>query len=636
MVTLAPQVFFIKKELILLEKNLTALKLTNPALAEKLLSANFNNIEVLQSLSGDYNIAYCNLPLHSTENPIAEAETLFQQKADIDAPNTIFIVYGLGMGYLLKRLFLSSQSKIIVFEPCMDVLRFTMEFVDFSQELCDHRIIVCTEIDEVMSYLEKKFIVGDVIDFLMLPSYMKLETKSLELLAQKVIALVETKKIDQGTVFLRSKKWGYVCLNNLECILRALPVNLLENKFNDTPVVIASAGPGLDENIDLIKQHRNKFVLITINTALRGLIKNDIIPDFCVISEIWGIEDHIKDVKHLDQIRYILHPRAQHISWQLSQHKNFIYLTETDGFACWYNKLLNDKYQLWPSAGTVSILAFYIASKVFNAKNIILTGQDLAFVNNMVYAHSTINDDEHFSIQDDKLKIKTLREQKAQLFKNIKLMKMINYQGEEIYSRKDYIEYAKQYEEIIKKEIPKTTTIINTSLKGLYIEGMIYKDFQSAIKERCSSKIDITPTMNEIESKSSTIITEQIKIVSPKLIDFFRNIENSIPTIDNIINKLHSIQALYESGKSHELSLTIKDFYSLKKPLMEWINSNELLFFMLQKSHIEYIQKYITPSSGNNITIEEHMSNISLEIILFNEILEIFHQIVKIKSPVNY
>lgn len=608
----------------MLEKNLQALEINNPQLANKLRNCEYKDIEVYQTESDEINITYKKVLLHNNDSPAKEAEALFKERGNKDSKNNFAIVYGLGLGYLFKRSYVSSVGKIILFEPFLDVLRFTLQYVDFSGELSDGRVFVCTSIDEVLEVLNKKYILGDFIDIVFLPSYVNLDLSILESLSREIISLVRTRKQDQNTVLHRSLTWGIKSLKNIENVNKALPVDVLHNKFDTLPIVIVSAGPTLEENIENIKKYRNKYVLLTINTAMRALIKNDIIPDFCVISEDTGIDSQFEGLDNLNQIHYILHSRAQKMAWALSDSTNFVYFTETDGFSSWYNKMLDSKYKLWPSAGTVSLLAFYVATKVFNAQNIILVGQDLALVNNQIYSPSAIKDNEEYKIENNGIKLTSPEELKVHIFNHLKIVPVKNYLGEEVLTRNDYFEYIAQYEDILKNELSPDVKIINTSLKGAFIEGMTYISFEEALSGFNEPGFNLSDRINDIINQNNPLIKENIKTLEPKTDSFFKKLDSLIPTCHKLINIIEEFNSTYADNPTNpNLINLMQSFYAEKKIISDFIGQEEILFFMMQNSYLIYLQNYITPSNSIPLTLKEHFSNINCELNLLKDFMAI-------------
>ena len=51
----------------------------------------------------------------------------------------------------------------------------------------------------------------------------------------------------------------------------------------EMPAIIVSAGPSLNENIEELKKAKNKAFIIAVDTAMKPLLRNGIIPDMYAI-----------------------------------------------------------------------------------------------------------------------------------------------------------------------------------------------------------------------------------------------------------------------------------------------------------------------------------------------------------------
>lgn len=600
------------------EKNLKALSLQNPSLAIKLKEITFQNINAFESQSGDINISYNNIALHSEIDPIEEAQKLFTPKIQENLKNTFHILYGLGIGYLFKRAYISIVGKIIIFEPFLDILRFTFEYVDFSEELADRRVFLCTSIEEVITILNNKYLVGDKLELSYLPSYLTLNIALFNDLTNQTINLLENKKQDQNTLLTKAANWGVTTFDHLEELMNSIPADVLSDNFNDVPVVIVSAGPTLNENIELLKKYRKKYLLFTVNTALKTLLTNDIIPDFCTIAENFMIDKQFDELQNLDKVYYILHSRAQKYCWRLNE-KNFIYLTETDGFANWYNKLLNNKYSLWPSAGSVSILAFYIAFKVLKAKKIILVGQDLAFIDNKMYSSESYNRNLDVITESNNLRVKVDGDGNQQNTYNIKLIKTKNIHGDEIITRIDYYNFIKQYEDILKNELPSNINVINTSLKGAYVEGMIYKTLLEVFDSVQIPDKSYSQLIDKIFSDNKFEIEHNKRISTPKIKEFIEELDKILSLTKKLIKIIEKFNLKYSKSPTNQsLQMLLSDFYQHKRFITEFISKEEVIFFIMQKDNLNYVNSFIMPTTNKPLTIFEHKLNLDNELKFLN------------------
>ena len=146
------------------ENNIVQIRKYNPVLADKLEIHSFSenvNFEVVATESGDHNLIYNGIPVHDANNPQQEAQMVFDKLKDT-SEGSVTIVFGLGLGYLFKRIQLSSSGKIIIFEPDLDILHFTLEVVDFSQEFGETiadkpRVYIVNTRLELMKFLEESY-----------------------------------------------------------------------------------------------------------------------------------------------------------------------------------------------------------------------------------------------------------------------------------------------------------------------------------------------------------------------------------------------------------------------------------------------------------------------------------------------
>lgn len=148
--------------------------------------------------------------------------------------------------------------------------------------------------------------------------------------------------------------------------------------------VVISAGPSLDYCISFLKKSKGHRGLIAVNTVLRRLLKEGIIPDIVaaadqypeLVNHIIGIEDHTKELILV-------------ADWLL----NWRYASLFQGDICFVKtsasvNLINSKVSTestWDISGTVASLALEAAVRI-HAKRIYLVGQDLAYPSGQKYA----------------------------------------------------------------------------------------------------------------------------------------------------------------------------------------------------------------------------------------------------------
>lgn len=446
------------------QKNIEALRLNNKALADKLEQISIEkiseNIEVHESESKDLIIAYNKIPLDSLYDPIRESKTIWNKAVQTGlAKNDIQVVFGMGLGYLFKRAYVNADSRILVYEPFEDVLRFVLEYIDLSKEIADGRVYVTCDLDEALSYIGRKYLANDKVEVLYNKSYAALSSEKLVQFSNDLLEVCKQRNFDSATVIEKCKVRVQNFLYNLSPYLESRFFSSLEGKFKNKTALIISAGPSLLEDIEVIKNNRSKFLVIAVGRALKKLLQHGIKPDFTVFMEAIGIGSLAVEGVDFKDLNLILDSCASRDIYGLPSSSKFIYCANSNGLINILEKVGTAKIKTYPSAGTVSIVSYFIA-KELGCNKFIFSGLDLAFKNNLVYS------DNNKSAYD---KIPAG-----------KIVKVKDFQGNLIETRDDYALFIRQLEEVFAED--NNENIYNTS-SGALIKGMKYVKLLELVNE---------------------------------------------------------------------------------------------------------------------------------------------------------
>ena len=373
------------------EKNITELAKKNPELAEKIKAFPYENvkgIEVYESESKNLIISYKGILLHSSEDPMRETKSIWHKTVKVDfKSNDIQVVYGLGLGYLFKRAYVNANSRILLFEQSMDILRFVFENVDFSSELSDDRVFVVDTQEDVIKFFGNKYLAGDKIEVLFLPSYLELDQKGLLTLSQNLFQTVKDKNIDQNTALIMSKMTLQNLLARIREIEKESPVNVLEGSCKDKTALVIAAGPSLINDLELIKKHREKFIVIAILPVLPLLKEHNIEPDFLTLADPkYQIPKIEKCKDQLQNINLVIESRSDFHLDLLKFKSYFVYFADLDKISqTILDTIPNNPVKVLPPCASVAILSFRLA-QILGCKEIIFSGLDLAMTDNRLYA----------------------------------------------------------------------------------------------------------------------------------------------------------------------------------------------------------------------------------------------------------
>jgi len=164
----------IKTDLSILEKNLDFIKKYNSKLVEKITNVQeiTKPVEFLESKSGDTVFSYDGMIIDDEIDPIDWANQIFYSLKDNDEDN-IYVVFGLGLGYVFKRFVQTCKGKIILYEPNLEILRLIFEVVDFSEELQKQKVYIVNSTQEMSELISMHFIYGVKINACALDFYKK-------------------------------------------------------------------------------------------------------------------------------------------------------------------------------------------------------------------------------------------------------------------------------------------------------------------------------------------------------------------------------------------------------------------------------------------------------------------------------
>lgn len=593
------------------QKNIEAIRAKNPQLAEKLEKINIEDIKdiiVAEAETKDLIIGYKELALHSTFDPIREANALWNKSVKTELKkNDIQVVFGLGLGYLFKRAYVNSGSKILVFEPFTEILRFVLEHVDLSAEFSDNRVYISDNVRDLIARLKSDYLKGDRTEFLFLPAYASLAKDELEDLTSRIVKVMEEKSSDVNTIFKLSLSWTVNFINNLPGLFDFRPLGFFRDVFADKTALVISAGPSLGENIEKIKGNRDKFVIIAVGKALKILVENDIIPDFATFADARNMNHQTKGAeREIENINIIITSKTDSRMSRLKARNKILYLTETEHFTGLFQKSSGLNPGSFRSASSISIINYFIAMAL-GFRTIAFTGLDLAFPGNKTYASGeALEIDEKGCLKLDDV---------ISSGKKIEYVNDIN--GNPIPTRDDYLLFIRQFEEILEEETG-LCRVINTSKRGAYINGMEYVDFDTFTGGLQRQDADVSRVIADISAKTSAAWTECMEKVT-------NEVYGTIPEIRQINEKtalvLNEVKNTIESlEKDDAIPPGYNGIDELKQKfndLRDRIIGNSLLQNCLQGELWLYTRDYRTENLMDRVII---LNNLRVEEKLFKSV----------------
>jgi Uncharacterized protein conserved in bacteria len=303
--------------------------------------------------------------------------------------DSLFIVYGIGLGYHIKELIKrsSSKSKIFVIESNLEILNTYLRNENLL-DMCNDKVLLYFGdeqriIAEINSNILNNSILSLSVNYIpiVMLSYYSIYGEWIESVNKRIIDLFKHaffsigNDIEDTIIGLKNN------FKNIKELIQSPSIEVLKNKYTDMPAIIVSAGPSLDKNIEELKNSKGKALILAVDAVISTLRKNNIVPD-AVFSIERGIETYEAFYKNNvvdEEIVFIGPPVvAKEILEKLKLNKKLLCLKQIEKINEWINKDILCENRLLHMGTSCAHVAFAFAKHV-NANPIIFVGQDLAY-----------------------------------------------------------------------------------------------------------------------------------------------------------------------------------------------------------------------------------------------------------------
>lgn len=591
----------------ILDNNLKCIEKYNPKLKQDLLDLPYltNKIDLIDTALKEPNLTFNDIPLHAQSGAEIEAQNIFN--ALNNSKTAMHIVYGIGIGHLFKEFCERAKGLVFLYEPNLEILRVTLELVDFTKELSQPNIMVFSDIPTFKEKFIENYQYKGEVTFTALESYRNNFGKELDDTLKKIEIIMGTCVSEYNTVKLAGVRSISMTLDNLIYTLEGTPLNEFKDIYKGKTALIVSAGPSLDANIETIKKNRDKVVIFCVGTAFKALASNDIKPDFLNLIEINDISSQVKDFD-LSDINLVLEPYTNTSIYQLKVKKQLLFPSNTAHANKYWANLTGVDISPYIGRGTVSYEALYSA-KILGCKKIILVGQDLAYTNNQCYSNSAaysnlifeVNPETgkpKFKVKDNEKYIQSILpiDKNSSTYKwlqnnsefyaehrtkelNDTLCFVKGISGEMLPTQAGYatfIEHFREFAYLNKKELE----LINTSMVGAQIDGFENIPLEKALENATNiEKLELSESYKYDKKKILENLDKDQEILKNILQEFSKT-PKYIYKYEREVKKAKTIT--FEANKYFKNLLSLYD-----KITVENYNSNPLYQILSFNEHIE-------------------------------------------------
>ncbi len=316
--------------------------------------------------------------INSMCNPWQEAMLFTESNLEAEE----YLVLGFGMGYHIE--FLVDQptfGKVVVLEHDLNQLAIALSYRDLSHILKRWKleIIYCPDRKDYLNYLAE--VKENAKVCVWYPSVRAIEDVSLR-------EALENYKIESSS----AENMNGILRENFNFNLEKQDeeVSALKDVFKGKQVILAAAGPSLDDNLEYLKQRdASNTILVCVGKIAKKLIDAGVVPDYIVMTDghrktgyrIRGIEDCGVPLIYLSTAAY----NVVHL------YKGKRYIAFQKGYPDAEQYAKEHGFDIYQTGGSVATFALDLLIN-FQCSRVICVGLDMGYPGERTHAQGVGND----------------------------------------------------------------------------------------------------------------------------------------------------------------------------------------------------------------------------------------------------
>ncbi len=488
--------------------------------------------------------------LNSAFSPENEVEK-WMEGVDIKKTTTVVCLFGLGTGLFAEKILekLPPKGKLLIDEPNQDIIDYcigcgSVDDCDEAEKLIkkrltkiieDERVVLLVETNKDLNHNTLFARALDSRDFIAMMGMIIVKHNGYERAFPKgylnFLRAINDYRIKMYTNRNTARAFKETYMDNFMYNIydydKIFSCSDIESFLpKDIPVIIVAAGPSLKKNIEILRQAKGHCFIIAVDTAIRFMLKNNIIPDITITLDAEKPEECYSDeLSHMIPCMFDVdsNPKIVH------KHKGYKFLFNCrNSYAHLLCGLIKKTYYVLEGCGGSVATAAFAIMRNFGQKKIILIGQDLAYVDGMTHAGDVNDGSDNITAEVDGI------------------------DGGKVATRSDWFAYLKWFEKQIEEitQNKKDIEVIDATEGGALIHGSTVMTLQNAI-DGCRDENGNLPDYNfeEIVKKSDYYMTEEeYRYVFSKHKDSIRKLKEIENKSDEAVKICRNILIGIEKG----------------------------------------------------------------------------------------
>ena len=399
-------------------RNLAAIKKRSKLLADALCDlpdteGDFGGgIEEVEARDGSIVLRENGILLGSGYDAIRDAEGLAVRMAK--SPADVMIAIGFGMGAQFESYLEKNPGTLIIYEPSLERLRAALHHTSIVKLLEANRdCYIAFDLEQFTRLLGVRYASGLRIQVFPHPAVLRLDAATVAAVVERGQRVKEAADTRILTSVEQLMPWASLVAQNGRRIADSAQISELKGIFSGKVAVVCAAGPSLDQQLPLLREYRDRIVVIAIGQTLKAIRAAGITPDLVHILESQHVAHQLTESGETEELCVALSPDCHPAIFDVPTRACFTATVSSSPFGHWIASVTGDE-SIRVGGGTVAQGAVGLAS-VLGVKTIALIGQDLAFTGGRAYASGSAYDFVGVAIADDGKMSWTNMKQKAVL-----------------------------------------------------------------------------------------------------------------------------------------------------------------------------------------------------------------------------
>ncbi len=558
------------------EKNCRVIEEKNSELATELRTFSGESIELLRAKNGEYTFKYGGRFFHSGYDPAKEAA---EQVEDVLSKKPDWVViFGLGLGYLLRTFVERGHFKLIIYEPEMEILHGALSAVDLSEELSHKSVYLCSDM-MTATHCIRDFVDGmDSLLSYQPGAYRATFEREFIDFTNRVQNAQTTTQVAVKTNIDSRLPWIENYLENFSYLPDTPSIDVLRGRFTGKPMIVVGAGPSLNKNGHLLKELKGRVIIMAAVTAYKPLLKLGVVPDFVIAGERIDMPEYFTDGEPDKEIRLILAEVSSPALFQRQAKGRFVFFNA-------FNHLSGEQAKMWGSGYFASIGGSVTTSALdmgimFGCDPVIFVGQDLAFGDGETHVAGGVYEGQSLKI-DSKTGVGTIDWDYADgrtgtINYTILWLKGLN--GTPVASKFDWVTFHQWFETYMHFMVKEgmRQKVINATEGGAYIEGMEHISLKEAIERYVGAKVGIDRVIDLALKDRAPV---DFIALGKSLVRMSEGLVYIKKQAVKILKEVKKIRAAHKkSGLTSELLKYVKRIEGLEKNLFDMTRKTPFLW----------------------------------------------------------